>query len=105
MDFLIEFSDGYKLLVSGEIDTGASRNYTSDEIVPRKYRERALQESMVRDAFGHQIILTEKLVDCIIRMNNKKYTLPLTWVKPFNKDKVTQFILGMNFIRSESKRD
>ena len=89
MDFIIEFNNGYKLLVSRVIDRGASRNYTSDEIVPRKYRERDLQESMVRDAFGNQIILTEKLVGCIIGMNNQKYTLPFSWVKPFNKDKVT----------------
>ena len=32
---LIEFNDGYKLPVNGIIDTGASRNYISEEIGPR----------------------------------------------------------------------
>ena len=56
---------------------------------------------MVRDAFGNQIILSEKLINCTISINNQKYNLPLTWVKPFNKEKTTQFILGMNFIKNQ----
>ena len=99
---LIEFNDGYKLPVTSIIDTGASRNYISEEIVPKHYREEAVTKSMVRDAFVNQIILSEKLTDCTISINNQKYTLPLTWVKPFNKEKTTQFILGMNFIKNQS---
>ena len=36
-------------------------------------------------------------------MNSKKYTLRFTQIKPFNKDKVTQFMLGISFIRSKSR--
>ena len=99
---LIEFNDGYKFPVIGIIDTTASRNYIYEEIVPRQYREEAVTKSMVRDVFGNQILLSEKLIDCTICINNQKYTLPLTWVKPFNREKTTQFILGMNFIKNQS---
>ena len=58
---------------------------------------------MVRNTFGNKMILEEKLVDCTISMNNKNYTLPFTWIKPFNKDKITQFLLWMSFIRNKSE--
>ena len=51
---------------------------------------------MVRDAFGNRIIITKILIDCTIGMNNKKYRLSLTLFKPFSKDKVIQFILGIS---------
>lgn len=57
---------------------------------------------MIRDIFGNWFILTYKLVDFTIIINNQTYTLPLTWIKPFNKDKATQFIIGMSFIRNQS---
>lgn len=56
---------------------------------------------MIRDIFGNWFILTYKLVDFTIIINNQTYTLPLTWIKPFNKDKATQFIIGMSFIRNQ----
>ena len=68
---------------------------------PRNIQKKVLQESMVRDAFGNRIILIEKLIGYINGMNNEKYTLPLIWIKPFNKTKVTQFTLRMSLIRNQ----
>ena len=60
VDFIIEFRDEYKLPVSGIIDTRGQQNYISEEVVPKKHTEKALQESLVRDAFGNRINLTKK---------------------------------------------
>lgn len=56
---------------------------------------------MIRDAFGNRIILRDKLAYCNLTIYNQVYTLPHTWSNPFNIDKATQIILGINFIRQQ----
>lgn len=48
--------------------------------------------------------MTEKLAYCTLTLNNQIYTLLDTWLKSFNQDKATKFILGINFIRQQSGR-